>query len=175
MRNLFSTSGGLSTSGGAARALPPVALLLVLFALPAGAQQQQGARIKLDSLDKLTARAAQVESKEETPKSGEGKVYVRRFKFGSAGQFTDADLAEVRAQLAGPGWSRFMKVVERDDEPDENENVEIYVYGKAEGSDVYAGMTIIATQTKELTVVNIVGEGKLDDVLKKAGAKKPER
>jgi hypothetical protein len=116
-----------------------------------------------------------VESKEETPKSGEGKVYVRRFKFAGAGQFTDADLADVRAQLSGPGWSRFMKVEERDDEPDENENVEIYVYGKAEGSDVYAGMTIIATQTKELTVVNIVGQGKLGDVLKKAGEKKPDR
>jgi len=165
----------LSTLGGAARAITLPALLLTFFALPAGAQQEQGARLKLDSLDKLSARAAQVESKEETPKSGEGKVYVRRFKFGSAGQFTDADLAEIRAQLSAPGWSRFMKVEERNDEPDENENVEIYVYGKAAGSDVYAGMTIIATQTKELTVVNIVGQGKLDDVLKKAGEKKPER
>ena len=167
MRNL------LTALGGAARALP---LLLLFAGLPAArAQQPEGARLKLDSLDKLAARAAEAESKEETPKSGEGKVYVRRFKFAGAGQFTEADLADVRAQLTGPGWSRLMKVVERDDDPDENGNVEIYVYGKAEGSDVYGGMTVIATQTKELTVVNIVGRGKLEDVLKKAGDKKPER
>ena len=164
MRNL------LSALGTAVRAVP---LVLLLSALPVGAQQPEGARLKLDSLDKLSARAAEVENKEETPKSGEGKVYVRRFKFASAGQYADSDLSEIRAQLSAPGWSRFMKVEERDDEPDENENVEIYVFGKAEGSDVYAGMTIIATQTKELTVVNIVGKGKLDDVLKKSGAKKP--
>ena len=161
-----------SALGSAAFALP---LLLLLTSLPAAAQQPEGARLKLDSLDKLSTRAAEVESKEETPKSGEGKVYVRRFKFASAGQFTDADLSEIRSQLSAPGWSRIMKVEERDDEPDENENVEIYVFGKAEGSDVYAGMTIISTQTKELTVVNIVGQGKLSDLTKKADAKKPGR
>lgn len=155
--------------------------LLLILASPSAAarrqqQEQEGARLKLDSLDKLTARAAEVESKEETPKSGEGKVYVRRFKFGRAGEFADADLSEIRSQLAAPGWSRLMRVEEKDDEPDENETVEIYVFGKAAGGDdVYAGMTIIATQTKELTVVNIVGQGKLGDVLKKSDAKKPGR
>ena len=162
----------MPTVGGAARALP---FLLLLFALPAGARQQEGARLKLDSLDKLAARAAEVESKEETPKSGEGKVYVRRFEFGRAGEFTDADLSEIRSQLAAPGWSRLMRVEERDDKPDEDETVEIYVFGKVAGSDVYAGMTIITTQAKELTVVNIVGQGKLGDVLKKSGAKKSGR
>lgn len=165
----------LLTVGRSARA---AALALLLVALPAVAQQQQqqqGARLKLESLDKLAARAAHVESKEETPQSGEGKVYVRRFKFASAGKFAEADLSEVRAQLAAPGWSRVMKVEERDEEPDENENVEIYVYGKTEGSDLYGGMTIIATQAKELTVVNIVGQGKLSDALKASDGKKPDR
>ena len=163
MRNI------LSALGSTVRAVP---LVMILSALPVVAQQPEGARLKLDSLDKLSARAAEVENKEETPKSGEGKVYVRRFKFGRAGEFTDADLSEIRSQLSAPGWSRLMRVEEKDDEPDENENVEIYVFGKAEGSDVYAGMTIISTQTKELTVVNIVGQGKLEDLLKKS-AKKP--
>ena len=130
--------------------------LLLLFAAPA-ARAQQTARLKLESLDKFAARAVKSEIKEETPKGG-GKVYVRHFEFDRAGAYTEADLAEIRAQVAGAGWSRIMKVEERDDAPGENENVEIYVFGNADAKNVNGGVTIISTQLKEFTVVNIVGE-----------------
>ena len=158
------------------KAVAALPLLCLVLALPAGAQQQQkheGARLKLDSLDKFAAVAVEAESKEEPTKGGDGKVYVRRFKFKEAGAYNPSDLEAIREQLRGPGWSLFMKVKESDDEPDENENVEIYVFGKAEGSKLHGGMTIISTQAKEFAVVNIVGAGSTDDLPQRGGAKKP--
>src|SRR5688572_13231631 len=83
--------------------------LLFIFS-STSAQAQQTARIKLDSLDKLTARATKVEHKEESAARGEAMVYVRHFEFKQAGEYQEADLQEIRAQLQGPGWSRFVKV-----------------------------------------------------------------
>ena len=130
--------------------------LLLLFAAPT-ARAQQTARLKLESLDKFAARAVKSEVKEETPEGG-GKVYVRHFEFDRAGAYTESDLAGIRAQVAGAGWSRLMKVEERDDAPDENENVEVYVFGEAGAKNADGGMTVISTQLKEFTVVNIVGQ-----------------
>jgi hypothetical protein len=145
--------------------------LLLLFAAPA-ARAQQTARIKLGSLDKFAASAVEVVIKEETPKSGGGKVYVRHFEFDSAGAYTEADLAEIRAQVAGAGWSRILKVQERDDAPEENESVEVYVYGDADGKNVYGGMTVISTQLKEFTVVNIVGQSDINGYVKRLKVEK---
>ena len=146
--------------------------LLLLFAAPA-ARAQQTARIKLQSLDKFARLAVESEIREETPKGG-GKVYIRHFEFDRAGAYTEADLAEIRAQVAGAGWSRLLKVQERDDAPDENENAEVYVFGNADRKSVYGGMTIITTQLKEFTVVNIVGQSDIDGYVKqlKAGKRK---
>jgi hypothetical protein len=139
--------------------------LLLLCALSSTAASAQGtARIKLESLDKLSAKATQVVHREDRAKGGDGTVYVRCFEFGQAGDYKEADLREVRAQLRTTGWSRFMRVANKDDDPGENETTEIYIFGQAAGSDLYSGMTIITTEPKELTVVNIVGQGSVKEI-----------
>lgn len=148
--------------------------LLLLFAAPA-ARAQQSARINLASLDKFADRAVEVIINEETPKGGGGKVYVRHFEFGGAGAYADSDLAEIRAQVAGAGWSRILKFQGRDDAPEENESVEVYVFSDADAKNVYGGMTVISTQLKEFTVVNIVGQSDIDGYLKRLKVEKRAR
>jgi hypothetical protein len=139
--------------------------MLLLSVLCGTAAYAQGtARIKLESLDKLSAKATQVVHRADRARGGDGTVYVRCFEFGQAGDYKEADLREIRAQLQTPGWSRFMKVAGKDDNSDERETTEIYIFGQTAGSDLYAGMTIITTEPKELTVVNIVGQGSVKEI-----------
>ncbi|MBA2732366.1 MAG: DUF4252 domain-containing protein [Acidobacteria bacterium] len=140
-----------------------LSLFFVLSTIPA--QAQEGAKIKLESLDRLAARASEVVNKEETTPDGGGMVYVRSFEFKQTGQYGESEVEEIRAQLRAPGWSRFMRVEDKDD-PEGRETVEIYVFGKSKESDIYAGMTIIVTEPKELTVVNIVGQGNVNQLMK---------
>lgn len=143
-------------------------LLLLIPVLTHTAAPQETGKIKLESLDKLAAKASEVVQKEEKTQGGDGTVYVRCFEFEQTGEYQEADLGEIRAQLQAPGWSRLMKVVDKDGDANGHETVEIYVFGKAENSDAYQGMTIIAAEAKELAVVNIVGQSSLDEVMKLA-------
>ncbi|MEK6282801.1 MAG: hypothetical protein AABN95_20790 [Acidobacteriota bacterium] len=150
-------------------------VLLPLVFLTITTHAQESARIKLESLDKLATKATEVVRKEEKPKSGDGVVYVRCFEFREAGDYKETDLQEIRAQLQTPNWSRFMRVDAKDVDPDENETVEIYVFGRRAGSDIFSGMTIIATQPKELAVVNIVGQGNINEITKRTKQAKPRK
>jgi hypothetical protein len=151
------------------------ALLLPLAFLTITTHAQESARIKLESLDKLAPKATEIVRKAEKPKSGDGMVYVRCFEFRQAGDYKETDLQEIRAQLQTPNWSRFIRVHDKDVDPDENETVEIYIYGRTAGSDIFSGMTIIATQPKELAVVNIVGQGNINEIMKRAKQAKPPK
>jgi hypothetical protein len=147
-------------------ALRLVAPLLLLFTIPVAALAQETAMIKLESLDKLAVKASEVVRKEEEAKGGGGTVHVRCFEFGRPGEYGESDLVEVRAQLRAPSWSRFMRVDDR--EGGDDETVEIYLFGRPEGGNTYEGMTIIASEPKELTVVNIIGRGSVNDITKRA-------
>jgi hypothetical protein len=80
--------------------------------------------------------------------SGLKAINVRVFEFDSPGQFTRADLDAIRSQLKGPGWSKMVEAKDGD------ELAEIYMFSK--GKEV-GGLTIIASEKKELSIVNIVG------------------
>ena len=152
------------------------AALFALFALtpPAGAQLPQGGRLDLDSLDRLAPLAFKAQKRTDRTPDGKGTVYVREFEFRETGAYRDEDLAAVRAQVAGPGWSQMMKSVDRDD-PGGEETVEIYVYMSKVGRRVRGGMLIISSEPKELTVVNVAGEGDAKQImeqLKRAEEKK---
>jgi hypothetical protein len=142
-----------------------------LAALPAYGQE---ARIQIDSLAQLEAKADEVvevtldermiriaekllsdkrstdEAKiKELVKELKG-VYVKVFKFKQAGEYTAADLEPVRAQLRAPGWERIVGVRSRSG----GENVEVYLMGD---TNHVQGLTIIAAEPDELVLVNIVG------------------
>ena len=77
-------------------------------------------------------------------------IYVRSFEFDNPGEFSEADVEEVRAQLKSPTWVRTVNVRSKKD----NEKVDVFF--KMEGDNVM-GLTIIAAEPKELTIVNLVG------------------
>jgi len=155
-----------------------VGLALFCVALPASAQH---ARLKLDHLEKLSAKAVEVNNvtldgdmlqlaakfldmDKDDPESGQAKnliknlkgIYVKNFEFEQPNQYSAADVEEIRTQLAAPGWS---KIVENRDKR-ANENNEIYVMKDAHNN--IAGIAILVAEPKELTVVNIVGPVDLD-------------
>lgn len=155
-----------------------VGLALFSAALPASAQD---ARLKLDHLEKLGAKAVEVNSvtldgsmlqlaakfvdmDKDDPESGQVRdliknlkgIYVKSFEFEKPNQYSAADVEDIRTQLAAPGWS---KIVESRDKR-ANENDEIYVMKDTHNN--IAGIAILVAEPKELTVVNIVGPVDLD-------------
>jgi hypothetical protein len=152
----------------------------VLLVVPTHAAAQ-GARLNLDGLASLAARAAQVTDVTLDPgilqmasgflssdKSGaEVKdlvaglqgVYVKNFEFKEKGAYDQKVVDPIRKQLAGAGWSKMVSTREDD------ESVDIYAWQV--GSDGPGGLAILVMEPTELTVVNIVG--KID--LKKLAAR----
>ncbi|HUF17422.1 MAG TPA: DUF4252 domain-containing protein [Thermoanaerobaculia bacterium] len=80
-------------------------------------------------------------------------IYVTSYSFDREGMYDASALQGVRSQLDA-GWQRIVNVKSRD-----GENVEIYLQSR---NDRVEGMTIIAAEPKELTIVNIVGPIDLD-------------
>ncbi len=151
-------------------------LLFCLLPLPGFAQH---ARLSLNTLEKLNSKAAEVNdvtlegemlqlaSKfmdvDHDPEAAQIKeiiknlkgIYIKSFEFDQPNQYSPADVAEIRSQLAAPGWN---KIVENSSKRG-GENDEIYLMKEG---DKIAGMTILVAEPKELTVVNIVGPIDLD-------------
>lgn len=169
----------------AARLLAAAALTLAALA-PARAQGAD-ARLRLDSLDRFARRAAKTmrvdvdgvllrlgksvlsddDPEEKTVKEiieGLRGVYVRIYDFNSEGEFNDADLAEFRAQLRAPAWSRLLDVQRRGAGLDGAE-----VYGLTVGGRV-EGMAVILAQPRRLMVVNVVGTIDLDKLRRLEGS-----
>lgn len=155
-----------------------VGVPLFFMALPARAQD---ARLKLAQLEKLSAKAVEVNSvtldgdmlqlaakfldmDKDDPESEQVKsliknlkgIYVKNFEFDQPNQYSASDVEDIRSQLAAPGWN---KIVESRDRR-ANENDEIYVMKDSHNN--VAGVAILVAEPKELTVVNIVGPVDLD-------------
>jgi hypothetical protein len=77
-------------------------------------------------------------------------VYVRSYQFDKTGEYQDSDVESVRTQLRAPGWSRIASVRSRK----QGDNAEVYIRNEA---GQIAGLTVLALNPKELTIVNIVG------------------
>lgn len=145
----------------------------------------QSAKLKIDHLEKLAAKASEVVdvtldgpllqlaskflSSEEPDEKGVREfikglkgVYVKSFEFDQEEAYSKADLAAVREQLRTPGWTRMVNVQSKQDK----EMVEIYAM--TEG-DKIAGLAIVTAEPKELTIVNIVGPVSLDKLSKLEG------
>ena len=152
------------------------ALALILISMaPLGAQQ-----IKFpESFDKLAAKAKETvnvsldgsmlqlagnflsgknEGEAAAKKvAGEIKgIYVRSFEFEKEGEYSDADIAPIRAQLtAANGWSTLVNITEP------GERVEIYAKKEA---DRVVAMTVMTSERRELTVVYVDGPINLSQI-----------
>ena len=84
-------------------------------------------------------------------------IYVKSFEFDERGQYSLSDVEDLRAQLRGPSWARIVGASSKR----KGENSEVYL--KTEGGQI-TGLAIIVTDPKELTIVNIVGNIRPEDV-----------
>ena len=81
-------------------------------------------------------------------------IYVRSFEFDKPNVYNKADVDAVRSQLTGKGWSRLLSVHSKED----SEDVDIWLRKDAKDG----GLVIIASEPKEFTIVNIVGQVDLE-------------
>ena len=172
------------------QAVSKLAAAALLAALACGAAAAQAgaqatARLRLEPLDRLASKADETVNvnidgglinfgcamlSDEEPEEKQVKevcaglkgVYVRGFEFKAEGQYADADLAAVREQLRGPGWTRL---------------VDVDTGGGPGGAEVYAatvgdrveGLALLFFEPRELTVINIVGAIDLDKLRRLEG------
>ena len=87
-------------------------------------------------------------------------VYVRSFEFAKEGEYSPSEVEGLRTQLKSPAWSRIVQVHSKTESSD--------IYVKKDGENV-AGLVVIATEPKELTVVLIDGPINLDELSELGG------
>jgi len=97
------------------------------------------------------------EAKAKTLISGLEGIYIKSFEFDVDGAWSQADLDQVRNQLKSPEWGRIVGIRSAG----ENESVEIWVRNE---SGKVSGVAILATDPREFTVVNIVGNIALESL-----------
>ena len=159
-------------------------LAVLLVALPSFGQDP--ARLKISGLEKLAAKASEVvdvnldgpmlklaskfidedEDQEDVDvrkmlQNLKG-VYVKNFEFEKEGEYSDADVEAIRAQLHAPTWARLVSVKSKK----QGDNAEVYFMGTESNIQ---GLAIIVTDPKELTVVNIVGPIDIKELSKLSG------
>jgi hypothetical protein len=89
-------------------------------------------------------------------------IYVRSYSFDQDGDYRPSDLDAIKGQLASPGWNRVVQTKSRKT----GANVEIYLMVADERA---IGMALVAAESRQLTIVNIVGSIDLDKLHKLEG------
>src|SRR5882672_1989886 len=172
MKSLFKTSLKLAS------------LLGLIILGTAAAAMAQGARIQTSQLDVLAAKASQTidvnideslmqltakflsskdpdETKAKELINGLKGIYVKSFEFETEGQYSEADLEGIRSQLRSSAWNRIVNVNSK-----KEGGVEVYVMQI--GGQI-SGLAVLATEPKEITVVNIIGPVDLEKLTELEG------
>ena len=161
------------------------AAVAALFVLGASATAQaQNPRIQTSQLDALGAKASEtvdvnideslmaltvkfLSSRDDDEKkvkelvNGLKGIYVKSFEFETEGQYSEADLESIRSQLRNPAWSRIINARSKKDG-----SIEVYLMHT--GSQI-SGLAVLATELKEITVINIVGPVDLEKLTQLEG------
>jgi len=155
-------------------------LSIALLMMPAAALQ--GQQLRLESLDKLGAKATNTinvnldssllrlaskflssgdadEIQIKKLVAGLRGIYVRNFEFARTGQYLDSDVEAIRGQLRDRNWKHIVEVRGRD-------NADVCV--RQEG-DAITGLAVLYSEPTELTVVYIDGPIDLDGLSKLEG------
>ena len=75
-------------------------------------------------------------------------VYVKSYTFDKEGQYSEADVTALRAQLRAPEWTNILDVQEK------HESTGIYL--RTNGKQ-FGGFALVSAEPKELTVIQIIG------------------
>jgi hypothetical protein len=89
-------------------------------------------------------------------------IYVRSYTFDKDFAYGSGDLDAVRRQLAAPGWNRLVETRSRKTRAD----VDIYIMVD---NNQAIGLTLIASEPRQFTIVNIIGAIDLDKLHKLEG------
>ncbi len=84
-------------------------------------------------------------------------IYVRSFEFDKTGEYDENEIAALRSQLRAPAWSRIVGVHSKKD----GENADVFI---GNGGEQINGLVVLVAAPKELTIVNIVGQIKPEDL-----------
>ncbi|HTU66306.1 MAG TPA: DUF4252 domain-containing protein [Steroidobacteraceae bacterium] len=84
-------------------------------------------------------------------------IYVRSYTFDKDFAYPKADIEGVRRQLSAPGWNRIVEAKSNK----EGTNVDVFVLID---NDKAAGLGIIASEPRQFTIVNIVGNIDLEQL-----------
>jgi hypothetical protein len=149
------------------------ALLVVFVSLCVTASASaQNARIQMSQLDALAAKASETvdvnideslmqmtakflsskdpdEAKVKDIVNGLKGIYVKSFEFETEGQYSPGDLESIRSQLRNSTWDRIVNINSK-----KEGSVEVYLMHSA---GQISGLAVLATDPKEVTIVNIVG------------------
>lgn len=150
-------------------------LMFALLALPALAAAAEPGRLQLPDLSALSKIATQSVDISLDPSllhlatgaigsdSGDNNsaavndlvkgirgIYVRSYTFKAPGEYSKADVKALRAQLLAPGWQAVVSTHDLK----QGSAVDIYLLRNGDRTE---GVAIIATEPRELTIVNIVG------------------
>lgn len=163
--------------------------LLVLVSVAGVASAQDAARLNLDALKHLENGSAQTIdvnvdgrmlqlairvlsagaaknpdlAKIQDAVAGLKGVYVKSFEFNADNAYAAADLEQIRSQLRPGSWERMVGVRSQKD----GQNVEVFTMFEG---DRIGGLTVIATDVRHLTVVNIVGMVDLEKLMALQGS-----
>jgi hypothetical protein len=162
--------------------LASVAVLVVIGAT--ANVMAQNPRIQTANLDYLSAKASQTvdvniderlmqltakflsskDADESTVKelvNGLKGIYVKSFNFENENEYSQADLESIRSQLRNPAWSKIVNVNSK-----REGSVEVYLMSN--GTQI-SGLAVLATDPKEITVVNILGPVDLEKLTQLEG------
>jgi hypothetical protein len=84
-------------------------------------------------------------------------IYIKNFEFKKDGAYAPSDLDKVRNQLKAPEWSRIVGIKSGA----EKENIEVWVRNE---KGKVTGVAILASEPRELTVCNLVGNIDLESL-----------
>ena len=84
-------------------------------------------------------------------------IYIKSFDFKNDGAYVPADLERVRTQLKAPEWSRIVGIKSGG----ESENIEVWVRNE---KGKVSGVAILASEPRQLTVANLVGNIDLESL-----------
>jgi hypothetical protein len=89
-------------------------------------------------------------------------IIVRSYTFDQEAAYKPSDLDGIRSQLSAPGWNRLLQTRSQKS----HANVEIYLMTNG---DKAVGLAVIASEPRQLTIVNIIGSIDLEKLHKIEG------
>ncbi len=160
--------------------------VLMIFVLIVPTRAQDPARLNLDNLAGLEAKAREVVevnvdgellelarrvvSKTNDPDArkvadaiaGLKAVYVRVYEFDKENEYNIADVDEIRAQLNAPGWKRLANVRSKRN----NEKVDVYTMFT---ENVMSGVAVVVSDPKSVVLVNVIGPIDIETLVELGG------